>query len=325
MSISLDDGTLRVSANLEHGFVVTELAPAGVGNVLWTRPNRTEAALPERADAVSATDDFDEHVFIGGWFGMFPTAGIPALTDSDRVMHGDLSRVRWSVEAQDALSVTASAWARPGFRMRRSVTVQAGALHVATEVQNVTADDQMISFGEHPCLARAVFAGGRISMDAVSLRVPEERSEPAAARLLPGQQGQWPLALGIDGAQHDISRIPAASDGSHDHVALEVAKGVVSVESPAHRGRLEFGFDSGLLPHVLLWRHFQPPATPWGGDVFSAEAMSTPGRSLQDPGAREALRLIPPDGRFSWQMSAVWKNSDLVNRDPIALMNVEYP
>lgn len=306
--IIIDDGALRVVCLPLHGFVISEFHPSGVGNLLWSRQAASRLPdLPVQATSVADSDDFDDAVFIGGWFGMFPTAGLPGETDDDRIMHGDLPRVRWQVQDHDRSTVTATAEARPGFGMTRRLSVSGGVLVVETEIRNRTDHVQLVAYGEHPCLSRTAFRGGRVVVDAGIVRIPVAVTEPGAASLLPGSEGSWPWVSGIDGAARDASRIPAVADGTHDHVALSLDSGTFAVEAPSLKGRLVFSVDPETLPHVLIWRHFHPPASPWGADVFSPEAMSHPGRSLDDPGARAALRSLESGGSLRWRARAAWQ------------------
>lgn len=306
--IAIDDGELRIVCLPSHGFVISEFHPSSVGNLLWSRHGASGfPELPAKATTVAATDDFDDAVFIGGWFGMFPTAGIPAEADVDRIVHGDLSRVRWQVQHRDRTEVSATAEARPGFAMTRTLSVSGGVLVVETEIRNRTDHVQLVAYGEHPCLSRDAFRGGRVLVDAGVVRIPAAVTEPGATSFRAGAEGSWPWVPGIDGAVRDASRIPVVADGTHDHVALSLDTGSFAAESPLLGGRLVFSVDPETLPHMLLWRHFRPPASLWGGDVFAPEAMSLPGRSFDDPGARDALRSVGPGERFRWRATATWQ------------------
>lgn len=305
MTIVLSDPRLRVACEPEHGAVVTELAPAGRENLLWRRATEP-AALPERVRTRRDADDFDTEVFVGGWFGMFPTAGIPGAADADRVMHGDLPRVSWRVVRHSATTLTLSAEARPGFALTRALSLVDGTLTVRTEACNRTGTPLAVSFGEHPCLAREAFAGGRVRMAAAGAVVPAEASSPGSVSVLPGSRAEWPMLPGAHGGLHDLSVIPREPDATHDHVLVDVVGSMVAVESPRLSGALEFRFDPKATPHLLLWRHFLPADTPWDGDVFSPEFLSLPGRSLDDPGAREALRVVEPGATISWSLAARW-------------------
>ena len=304
MTVTIDDGALRVVCHPAHGFVITELTPRGGENLLWRR-DFDAAGLPERARSTSTNDDFDDAVFLGGWFGMFPTAGIPGAADDDRVMHGDLPRVSWTVTNRGSDHVEARAFARPGFEMTRRLDIRDGVLMVSTSVQNLTDEPLAVAFGEHPCLSRAAFAGGSVALSARSVVVPNEVSDPAAITAQPGAAGSWPFVPGLDGRPHDMSAIPTQADGSHDHLLLALDASLVRVHAPG-RGLLTLTSDEDRLGHLLLWRHFRPVASPWQGDVFSPELISLPARSLDDPGARDGLRTVQPGATLSWCVYATW-------------------
>jgi hypothetical protein len=101
---------LSVVAHPVHGFVITEFAPTAAGrNLLWERPRAPLHDLATEISAGPSDQAFNDEVFAGSWFTMFPVAGIPGPADSGLAMHGELPQMRWRVEEKSANSVRCSA------------------------------------------------------------------------------------------------------------------------------------------------------------------------------------------------------------------------
>lgn len=307
MTHRIADDFLCVEFAPAHGATITSIQAAASPNLLWRRGNDV-ADLPAVTRATQATDDFNEVVFVGGWFGMFPLAGIPEPADADSLMHGDMSRVAWHVARHDASSVVMETTLRDEFAMRRTMSITAGVLTIHTTATNDSTQPRDVAWGEHPCFDRDVFGGGEIELDTRSAHVPAVASEPSATKLATGQHGTWPTLVGTAGVPIDASRIPVVPDNSHDHVLVEFETNDVQISAPRYGGGIDLRF-SGNTPHAIVWTHFLPPASPWSGDVFAVESMSIPGRSLADPGAREALNTLQPRESIEWGATLSWRTT----------------
>lgn len=305
MTISLRSAATLLECEPDHGFVITRLVLEDGGNdLLWSRPDASVAPLPVSLDTPADSDDFDDRVFIGGWFGMFPTAGIPEAGDG-RLMHGVLSRLRWDVVDHGETSVTAEL-RTPEWTVERMVAVDDGRARVETRARNDSGDAQEVSFGDHPCLSREVFGGGRISLQAADVWITPEASEPDAARLRPDQRTTWPFAQAPDGTEARLDAIPDRADASHDHVSVKLAAPTVHVSAPSLRGSLRIDVDARATPYLLLWSHYRPALSPRQGDTLGVEAMSTPGRTVADARAADAMRAVAPGDVVSWRMEMSW-------------------
>lgn len=299
---------LSVVAHPAHGFVITEFVPTAAGrNLLWQRP---DAPLHDLGAAIAGPsgEAFDEEVFAGGWFTMFPVAGIPGRDDAGLAMHGELPRMRWTVEEVTPTSLRCSArtpWT--GFSVSRELSIEGSTLTVRTRARNNSAEPVPVTLGEHPCLARDAFAGGRIDMEILSAAVSAEVSDPEAAKLVPGAAVRWPDAPMADGSTRDLRVVPEAADGRHDHVAAVLGGGELSVSSPALSGRFVFRVDTAELPNVLLWEHFRPRRSPWQGDVFSLEVCSAYGRTLDEARTVAPIPVIASGESIEWTVSATWE------------------
>lgn len=307
-SVRISTQELSVVTHPAHGFVITEFVPTAVGrNVLWQRPDAPLHDLGAAIDAGPSVEAFDDEVFAGGWFTMFPIAGIPGREDAGLAMHGELPRMRWNVEEVTPTSLRCSAktpWT--GFTVSRELSIEGATLTVRTSARNDAVAGVAVTFGEHPCLDRGLFAGGRIGMNVLSAAVSAEVSDPEAATLIPGSPIVWPEVTLADGSTRDLRIVPEAADGRHDHVAAVLGGSELSVTSPGSGGSFVMTVDTEELPNVLLWEHFRPRRSPWEGDVFSLEVCSAYGRTLDEARTVAPLPVVPSGGVVSWTVSASW-------------------
>jgi len=295
-----------------HGFVITSLRDEVSGaEALWRRsgfePAPASRALGPSGDGSAET--FDE-LFVGGCFEMFPVCGLPGELDGrPTLLHGELVRLPWSEEHVTTREVAARVAAvRTPFAARRTCRLEDdGTLVCETTVANVGGEPASYAWGQHPCLARETFAGGRIELRATRCWVPEPPLAPAAATLAGGGFA-WPAARGRDGEPVDLALVPGEADGRLDHVCLELADGMVRVTAPRVGCALELRFDLACCPYALLWQDYRAAGASWWGaaDTLALESWSTPGRGVDDAVAAGALRVLQPGETASTRWSMRW-------------------
>lgn len=306
-TITIRGGGLEVRAHPGHGFTIGQLTDLGTGtDLLWARESPVGRCSPDLGPPGDPSiTTFDDDLLIGGWFPMFPTAGLPEPGARSRWMHGEVARLPWTVTAADETSLTAQVdTPASGFRVTRSVTLDEDGLAIRTWAVNRSGRHQEVTYGEHPCLSRRAFAGGRIHLRPVAAQVLPP-AQPDAAALRVGPITAWPRAATLSGGSLDVGAVPDAPDGHHDHVAADLAEGVFAVDAPPLGRRLQFTVDRRELGHLLLWRHFSPPQRP-GADVLALEPSSAPGRGFADATAAGAVRRVEPGGTVSFRVTASW-------------------
>jgi hypothetical protein len=178
--VSIADAAWQVTVSPAWGFVLTEAVdvPSGA-QMLWRRPGSGQGPPPEELGPPGdASIDTFHDLFLGGWFVMFPNAGFPD-DDRDRFIHGEATRLPWEVVEQTPTAVAARMTTpRTGFEIARRVELLDGDLVISTEVTNVGDAPTEYTYGEHPCVAFATFAGGRIGIEAGDAWVPAPPYDP---------------------------------------------------------------------------------------------------------------------------------------------------
>jgi galactose mutarotase-like enzyme len=307
--VELCSEQLIVRARPEHGMIVTAVIDRVSGaDALWARPNFEPATISRTiGEAGAASIETFMDIFVGGWFEMFPSAGIPGSAEGPlSVMHGEVARVPWDeVERSESRLVCETTTLRTPFSVRRTLEVAGGTLRSTTEVRNHGEEPAPYLWGQHPCFRRETFAGGRIHFEVATADVPAPPFDAANSRLR-CEPFEWPIATAIEGGDVDLSEIPVAADGRHDHILLRPAATTACITAPAI-GR-EVVFEFGSAPHhtVLLWQDFKAPGESlWGGiDTFTLEPSDNPGRYASD--ASEAAKLNPGEGMTA-ELSLTWR------------------
>lgn len=302
---------LLVECVPRHGFHVTRLVERRSGtNLLW---RRHEGAIgPCSKDLGPPGEEshrtFDTDILQGGWFVMFPSAGKPGYLDGARTwMHGEVARLPWDVLQADGGSITCEVSAPvSGFLVRRTVSVAGGTVVAETTATNISKGTRSCTFGEHPCLNAEAFAGGKVIVDVADCWLVDPQPTSSARPLAPGAGLTWPLAYDTGGDPVDVSRVPDAPDGRHDHVALRPRGPIVAATAPLLHGRLEQRADD-RLPYVLLWRHFGATGSFLGAArVFAIEQVSAPGIGVEDAVRGHSVTVVPPGETVTYSFQVTW-------------------
>ena len=326
--VTLTNDALEVTCAPAQGFSISSLVDRASGaEALWRRPGFTPAPCSRQlGPAGEASGQGFLDVFSGGWFEMFPEVGYTLEGDPTSLVHGEVVRLPWELLDRGPAHVEARvATVRRPLALTRRMTLDGPTLRVRERIENVGAAAAPYTWGQHPCFARATFAGGRLEVAVSAAEVPDPWFDPDHATLAHGPFA-WPHAparaadddradatAGAGLASVDLSAIPATADRRHDHACLTVAAGEFRLTAPSAgpAGRaLRVAFDREQFPHVLLWECFGAGEGPpfWGGcDTFGVEFSTMPGRSTPDAIAAGAIREIAPGETVETEWSIAWE------------------
>jgi hypothetical protein len=302
-AVQLENDSLRVECYPEHGFVIGSIRLADdPRNILWN-PSSVSFAPLSTTDLGPAgeesIDSFDLHVLAGGWFLMFPTAGTPG-NSTEYWMHGEAPRLAWNVVSSSSTELVCQlSTPVSGFQIERSVCLAGSSVIVNTTATNNSGVVQEITFGEHPCFDRAVFRGGAVVTQPIHSETASV-ADPDNSTLIGGREFLWPQAPSKTGGTTNLSAIPHQADGRHDHVSIRSAAPVLLAGAEIE---IELDWDTGSMPYALLWQHFAPNGSPWGGDVFAVEPSSSAGRTLTEAKASLSTTSIDADESIAFWMT----------------------
>ncbi|MBT2555286.1 hypothetical protein [Arthrobacter sp. ISL-5] len=292
----LEDDFLRAVCYPEHGFTIGSVTDKGHNvELLWTPSGSVfEPLTTNLGPAGPASNEFfDRHVLAGGWFAMFPNSG-PVSSDTSRWMHGEIARIPWNVVSVAGTELVCNVKTpSSGFLVTRTVSLNNGKITAHTTALNVSAHPIAVTFGEHPCFRRGLFAGGRIDAPMNSPGISGSQGDPEHSQLAPGETFLWPAAHSKSGGQLDLAEIPEEPDGRHNHAVLAPTDGQVVLTSPSGP-RVKVSWNTAQMEYVLLWQHYQPQGSPWNGDVLAIEPTSTPARTWEESKAQETTNTVRP-------------------------------
>jgi len=302
--VVLADEDWRVTLAPADGMLIREASDARTGAAaLWRCP---APAPPARSRALpppgpQSLDSFWD-IFAGGWFPMFPAAGFTGELDgAPTTFHGELNRLPWEVVERGPSWIAARVeTVRAPFAVVRRVALEGGELRVETAVENTGPAPASYMYGEHPCLWRTTFAGGRLLLDAARAWVPAPSFTPERAILRPGERFDWPTAAGHAGPV-DLSLVPAQPDGRRDHACVELADPSIRVTAPRFGRELTIEVDLAATPYLLLSSGFDDE---W--DMLAVEPISAPGRSVDDALEAGCVRTLAPGARMRTAIALRW-------------------
>lgn len=161
-AVRLSAGASAAVVHPAYGCLISSFEVEGV-ELLYSRGGVPSSLPPLGPPGRASERDFDDGIFRGGWFPMFPVAGMP---DESTWQHGWAPRVAWEVGARRSDSLRSSAGGDfldgGGARVVREIRLSRGALTVFTAITNSGDGMRTYTFGEHPCFPRELFAGGAI-------------------------------------------------------------------------------------------------------------------------------------------------------------------
>jgi len=304
---SIRSSGLNVCVQPRRGFLINSIG-ANLSNtsLLWDRPGNLSGTIPDDLGEVgdASIASFDK-LFSGGWFPMFPSAGLPGIIDGrTTLLHGEACRLPWNLIAADREHVKARLLLRLSpFVATRSVRVEGSCIRVHTRIENIGGLPASFTFGEHPCFSGALFGGGRVSLDATGAYV----LGPALGlngRLDPYQEFEWPYALAA-GQLVDVGRIPLSGENLQDHVAIRLKSGLISLQSFDGLREVRLEFNIAEFPFVLLWLKFDPHEVPDSWNVLSVELMTSWGWSPTDAEATRTTRTLDPGDTAEFDVKMV--------------------
>lgn len=175
MSLTLASDSLEVLVYPEQGFLIGQIRSLAAGHdLLWTQPpaEAFSGTLGPRGE--SSVDSFHRS-FSGGWFPMFPTAGLPGwVEDKPTWHHGEAARLPWRVMGpSDGTRIRAEILLTDDrLKLVRVLRLHRETLTVSSRMTNIGRIPIAWSAGEHPCFDRKAFAGGRILLESCESWIP---------------------------------------------------------------------------------------------------------------------------------------------------------
>jgi galactose mutarotase-like enzyme len=301
----LENETLKVAVLPSKGADIAEFIHKGSGIQFLMK---TPSGLLPPGQRVPA--DFLEN-YEGAWQVLFPNANDACVYRGREIpFHGEVALLPWDdrtlqdEENSGEILLTVRCRQTP-FRLERRMRLAPGSarLELHERVTNEGEEPWEFVWGQHLTLGGQFLENGcRLHVPARFLLTPDTIFEPATARLAPGQNSPWPMALGRkSGEVFDLQEIPGPEAHSHDDVFIGgLERGEYSVTNPRLGLRFTLEWDASVFPWVILWMPYGgadlPPLTgiygvgiePWVSRFPLAQAVQAgqalslaPGQSLE--------------------------------------------
>lgn len=268
-------GGARVSIAPAHGCVIQEI-DHGEGNLLWVDGRRPRVLEQSGTVGEESAREFDEDVLIGGWFPMFPSAGVPTATTQQ---HGWAPRVAWAVVERSATRAVCTAkgpFLDGGVaEVTRTIELEPDALTVSSTVRNAGSEVRSFTWGEHPCFSRGLFAGGYAHF-----------------------------------AGERVAAVPAHANRAAGHAARSSAGATAAVVGRSLT--ITLSDEAGTLPHWLYWYNYAAAELP-RADTLAWEPSTAAGLSVGDAIAADAVERLGAGQSFCASLRCEWTLSTIAD------------
>jgi hypothetical protein len=268
-------GGARVSIAPAHGCLIQEI-DHGEGNLLWTDGRRPRVLEQSGTVDEESAREFDEEVLIGGWFPMFPSAGVPTATTQQ---HGWAPRVAWAVverSATRAVCVATGPFLDGGVaEVTRTIELEPDALTVSSTVRNAGTGVRSFTWGEHPCFSRDLFAGG--------------------SAWFAGEQ---------------VATVPGHANRAAGHFARSIAGGTAAVLG--RRIAIALSDEVGTLSHWLYWYNYEARELP-RADTLAWEPSTAAGLGVGDAITADAVERLGAGQTFRASLRCEWTLSTIAD------------
>lgn len=267
-SITLSSDLIEVVVTPERGADIVQLTDRRTGiPLLATSP--TGAIDPEGVK-IGGTQARWLAGYPGGWQLLVPNAG--PEREHDGVLqgfHGEASLARWRVTEQTADSCTLETHLSTSpLRIRRTVTVDGGALRVTDAVTNLSPDPVEVRLVQHPAFGEAFLGdGGYLVTSAKTMVTDADAPGTLAAPDVVGE----PAALLREGPVPNSVELPRSGSGASLFACLsDFAEPRATFVSPRHGIAVHVDWDGAVLPHAWFWIEVHAsPGWPWFRRLYS--------------------------------------------------------
>ena len=279
---------------------------------LWHSPHPLLPPAEYVPTAPTPTGTFFDQ-YAGGWQESLPAGnGTPRLGDAWLGLHGEVSSLPWDVDVvEDTAARVAVRFSvrcrRTPFWLRRTMALDAGALHVGLEETLVNEGEEVVPYvwGHHPAFGPPFLAPGcRLELPAAPVTVSEGQPHGALpAGEVPvvadgGGQGRGPL---------DASLVPGKETRAVDTLSLDLrggAPGWAAVRNPALGLGVGVEWYPEAFPYVWCWQAYGGAGGyPYYGRTYhlAVEPFNAPIGSLEDAQrAGSGGALAPGEAVAAW-------------------------
>jgi hypothetical protein len=271
MIVLRSDGLL-VRLDPRHGGEVLDLVDLGTGRQLLGRPPFPSLEpLGGELDEDTWTDRYR-----GGWQTVTPNAGNSCSHEGAcQGFHGRASNDPWNVVEESAAGAVLR-WSGHGVEVTRTLALRDGTLEIETEwVATAPAPASFLSV-EH------VTVGHELLAPSATITMPGgkayELSEIDGPVRPPADTPGWPDVRLLDGTVERGDVVSVEEPSGRFLTVADVPEGRCEIVNDATGQGLRVEWDTGLLPHLWIWREVRASGGRWRGqaEMLGLEPASVP-------------------------------------------------
>lgn len=267
----IENEVIRVTILLDQGTDVYEFLHKPTDtDFMWRSPRgvrNPDRSLEMIASSVGPFTDFYE----GGWQECMPNGGrVCEYKGVEMGLHGEVWGLPWRcrITRDEPEIVEAKTWVRTvrtPFLLEKTFTLRSGSgvLEIDETLTNEGQEQIDLMWGHHPALgSRFIEQDCRIDTSASTVVVDENVVDHC--RFEPNQQFEWPVGIGREGDEVDVSVVPGPDARLNDMLYLTDLGDDAWWAVTSQERKLGFGmsFDAATFPHIWLW---MPLGGSWGG------------------------------------------------------------
>jgi hypothetical protein len=322
--VALENEKLRVTIIADKGTDIYEFLykPVDVDFMWrsWVGLRERSHFEPSSSRAAGAHMDYYE----GGWQELFPNCGNLSLHQGAEIgQHGEVLLLPWRYtitrDDPDEIEVRFEVrTVRTPFHLVKTVSLRRGeaVLRIHEIVTNESGQHVNFTWGHHPAFGWPfIDESCRVLLPACRIRTIADFT-PDTSRLAHDQLADWPIALGIDGGQVNLSYIPGPGASASDMVFLE---GITDGWYAITNTRLGVGFalryPADLFKQLWFWQVYRGVRDyPWWSATYSIalEPCATLPILSQASARGEALTLAEGESREFDLLAVAFEGSEEV-------------
>ena len=314
-TITLENEIIRVTVLADKGSDVIEFLHKPTDtDFMWRSPQgvRNPATfVPTVPRPEGAFLDYYE----GGWQECLPTGGNPAeYAGTSFGPHGEVCLVPWDymiVEDEPervAVRFRVRTYRTPLLVEKMlTLTRRSGVLIIEERLLNEGAEPIDLMWGHHPSFGPP-FIDASCVVDLPGARVRTTDASPST-RYRPSDGYAWPHVPGRDGREIDISRIPTASERTHDTVFLDkLAGGWYAITNTVRQVGFAMTWPADIFGALWFWQVYGSAfGQPWYGRTYNIalEPWTTPETTITAAVAAGSARQLAPGMALAATLRAV--------------------
>ena len=202
----------------------------------------------------------------GGWQELFPNAGTAGMYKGAKFpFHGELYSCPWDYAVlednpEEVIIKFFTRTYRTYYLVEKILKIKTGQpiLYIEETITNESREEQDFMWGHHPAFGPPFLSEDCIiDLPECSILTDEENISPDTGRLAVGHRSKWPMTLGRNGKEIDLSIVPSIEAGSHDMAYMyELKDGWYGITNRKQKVGFGLRWDKDIFKYLWYWQPF---------------------------------------------------------------------